>query len=788
MNTPAFIDLLSRTVRQAVRGFSRTPAFTIAAVVTLGLGIGATTAIFSVVYSVLIKPLSYPDPEELVRIRYSAPGFNLDDIEASSNMYLTYREENTTFAEVGLWQATSATLVLDGEAERVSSLRVTDGTLQALGVQPILGRWFTESEHGQSVDGPTPVILSYSFWQQRFGGDEAVLGRTVSIESPSGNGTLPLAQPSQVVGIMPAGFTFLDAALQPDMILPVRLDLSRQAHGVYYWQMLARLRPGVTLAQARADVERMAPIWLDAWPPFPGTTREQLADMLITPIVRPLKDDLVGAVSSMLWVVMGAIGAVLLIACANVANLMLVRGDARRQELATRAALGAGPGRIAGELLVESLLLSAAGALFGLILAYIGLRYLVVIGPTDLPRLLEVAIHPPVLYFTVIVSLVSTLVFGSITAVKQALHIDSPLHAETRGSSASRETNATRSALVVAQVALALLLVVSAALMIRTFQSLRDVDPGFSDPATIQTAKIWVPANVFPDAAEVTRIEREILDGLEALPGVTSVGFVNSVPLESAGMGIVMAVEGQPFASEETPRTNVKFASPGYFSAMGTRIIAGRDMTWGDIDAGGRVVVISKEFARALGPAPIDALGKRVRFAAFSDNPWREVIGVVQNIYEDGVYESPPGMVYFPALTENLFDQPSAPTPTPTLVIRSDRAGTAGLTEEIRRVVRSVSRSIPVAQMRTMQELYADSFARTAFTLLLLAIAGAMALVLGIVGIYGVIAYVVSQRTREIGIRSALGAEPQTLTRMFLRYGLTMGAAGAAIGSPGQLR
>ena len=300
----------------------------------------------------------------------------------------------------------------------------------------------------------------------------------------------------------------------------------------------------------------------------------------------------------MLWVLMGAIGAVLLIACANIANLMLVRADARRQEFAVRAALGARPKRIARELLVESFVLGAAGSVLGLALAYAGLQVLVANGPSNLPRLQEISVYPPVLAFTVVVSLASTLMFGSITALKHALHVDMPAIGAARGSSASRERSATRNTLVVVQVALAVVLVVSAALMIRTFQALRDIDPGFSDPATIQTARIWIPTGRVPRSEQYTRMQHEIADKIAALPGVTAVGFTDAVPIAWGGMGMAIAVEGQTPAAGAAPLTRIKFVSPGYFEAMGTRLIAGRDVTWSDIETGGRVVVVSEGFAR----------------------------------------------------------------------------------------------------------------------------------------------------------------------------------------------
>jgi len=771
MNILGFFDSVARDLRHALRSLSRRPAFTLAAVLTLALGIGATTAIFSVVYSVLIKPLPYPNADELVRIRYSTIDYG--DLSSSHTMYLTYRDENRTFADIGLWQYADdfATLTDPGEPTRLNILKVTDGTLQALGVRPLRGRWFTKQEYAPSAEGPAPVILSYAFWQRLFGGDEAVLGREVSIDS----------EPSRVVGIMPRDFTFLDAASQPDVILAVRrLEVGERTIGWFNYQMLGRLKPGVTLQEARADLERMLPIWLDAWPLVPGggQTKEQIANRQITPVVRPLQDDLVGSVASTLWVLMGSIGAVLLVACANIANLMLVRTDARRAELGMRAALGATPKRIARELLVESLVLGATGGGLGLLLAYVGLEGLIAIGPIDLPRLREIAVHPPVLVFAVAVSLASTLVFGTITALKHALHIETHLIGTGRGASASRERNATRSALVVVQVALALLLVVSAGLMIRTFQALRDVDPGFSEPATIQTAEIWMPGwqNAGPaESSQWVPTQHEILDKIAALPGVTSAGFTDTLPIRGVST-TGTEVEGQPLGPAGAPSRGIKRVSPGYFEAAGTRIVAGRDIAWSDIEAGGRVILISENFAREIAAEPAAALGKRLR-APVGSRQWREVIGVVQNVREDGLYEKPPSMVYYPVLMENRFGEAYA-----AFVIRSGRAGTASLVEEIRQAVQSVNGSIAISQVRTMRELFADSLARTSFTLVMLAIAGSMALALGVIGIYGVIAYIVSQRAREIGIRSALGAEPRQLKRMFLLHGLALCGIGAVIG------
>jgi predicted permease len=420
--------------------------------------------------------------------------------------------------------------------------------------------------------------------------------------------------------------------------------------------------------------------------------------------------------------------------------------------------------------------------MLGLVLAYVGLQALVAVGPSNLPRLQEIALYLPVLAFTVAVSLAATLVFGSITALKAALRIGTPMTLGARGSTASRERSATRNGLVVVQVALALVLVVSAALMIRTFQKLRDVDPGFSEPATIQTARLWIPNALAADPGAYTRMQHEMLDKIAALPGVASAGFASALPMESPPIKPPIVIEGQTLAPGETPAfRGHKFVSPGYFEAMGTRIIAGRDIAWSDIEAGGRVALISEDFARELSAEPAGALGKRIR-TFFETDAWREVIGVVRNVHEAGLYEEAQSYVYWPVLVEDMFGAPGAGTPCAAFVIRSERAGAASLMNEVRQGVGSVNGSVPITAERTMQDVYAGSLARTSFVLVMLAIAGGMALLLGVIGIYGVIAYVVSQRTREIGIRAALGARPGALERMFLLHGLKLTAVGAVVG------
>ena len=531
----------------------------------------------------------------------------------------------------------------------------------------------------------------------------------------------------------------------------------------------------------------MLPIWANAWPVPQGLsyTREAIQNWRISPTVQPLKDDLVGGVAGTLWVLMGAIGAVLLVACANIANLMLVRADARRQEFAVRAALGAVPARIARELFIESLVIAALGGALGLALAYGGIEILRSLGPSNLPRLGEIAVYPPVLLFTAAVALASTLVFGSITALKHAVHADAgALGGSARGSSVGRERAKARNTLVVVQVALALVLVVSAALMIRTFEALRNVDAGFTDPGSMQTVRTWAPNELLRDPAQFTRVQHEVLDAIAALPGVESAAFTSSLPMEGAPFIFMnpVSIEGRPLAGGETPPPRrMKFVSPGYFKAMGTSILAGRDISWADLEAGGRVVLISENFARELAPTSEAALGIRLRSPVNTDG-WREVIGVVQNVKDDGLYADAPSLTYWPVLMEDFLGNKAFGIPPVAYVVRSQRTGTASLVTEIRSAIWSVNASMPIALERTMQTLYAASLARTSFTLVMLAIAGGMALALGLLGIYGVLAYVVSQRSREIGIRLALGAQPHEVRKMFLRHGLMLAGVGIAIG------
>ena len=776
MNTIAFFDTLGRDVRYGLRALRHNPVFTAVALLTLGIGIGANTAVFSVVNGVLLKPLPYPNAERLVAVWHAAPGAAglasvSGDLRLSPSMFFTYAEGNRTFENFGVWTAGATTVTGLAEPEQVRTVFVSDGALQALGVQPVLGRWLTGGD--QKPGSPETVMLGYGYWQRRFGGDKSVIGRGIRVEST----------PREIVGVMPKGFMFVDA--DAELILPIRFDRNKLILAGFGYQGIARLRPGVTIAQANADIARLVPVWMNSWSNGQGTNPHVYETWRITPALRPLKEDVVEDVGNVLWLVMGTIGIVMLIACANVANLLLVRAEARQQELAIRAALGAAWSRIVRELLVESVLLGLMGGVLGLGLASGGLRFLIASGPPSLPRLSEISIDPRALAFTLIVSLLSGLVFGLIPAFKYAGgRISGTLRGGGRTLSQSLERHRARNVLVVGQVALALVLLVSSGLMIRTFQALRNVEPGFTHPEQIQTMRISIPFSLVREPERVTRLQNDILDKLAAIPGVTSVGFASALPMEGtpANWDAILAEDKTYTAIEIPPLRLFKNVSPGFFKTLGTRLAAGRDYTWTDLYSRRPVAIISENLARELwGSAPA-ALGKRVG-TGLSSGHWREVIGVVQDVRDNGVREAAPATVYWASFGDSLYSPRQLEVArTVTFTIRTGRAGTESFLTQASQAVWSVNASLSLASVRTMQDIYNRSLGRTSFTLVMLGLAGAMALVLGLVGIYGVISYAVSQRRREIGIRLALGAQPSELRRMFVRHGLVLAATGVAIG------
>ena len=755
-------------LRHVVRRLLRSPLFSAVTLITLAIGIGANTAIFSVVNGVLLKPLPYPDPDRLIGVWQTAPGMGIKEVNASPATYFTYREENRTFEDIGLWRHDSESVTGIGQPEQVDSLAVTDGTLPVLGIKPFRGRLFSRKD--DSPGTPETVLLTYGYWQRKFGGDQNIIGRRIMVDGRA----------REVIGILPQGFRFRNS--NPALIMPLRLNRGEVFIGNFSFEAIARLKPGVTMAQASADVARMIPLMKTKFQPAPGISMEMFEHARFGPNLRPLKTDVVGDIGKVLWVLMATVGIVLFIACANVSNLLLVRAEGRQQELAIRAALGAGWGQIARELLFESAMLGIAGGALGLLLASSALRFLVYLAPANLPRLDEITIDSHVLMFTLGLSLLAGLLFGLIPVFKYAgPRLNTTLREGGRSLSEGKERHRARSVLVVVQVALALVLLVSSGLMIRTFEALREVQPGFTSPEHILTLHVSIPEAQVKESERVVRMQNDILNKMAAIPGVSSVGLTNSVTMDGWTDNDPIFSQDRPYAEGKLPPLRrFKFIAPGYFKTMGNPLIAGRDVSWTDIYSERPVVLVSENFAREYWGGPARAIGKRIRETPKS--PWREIIGVTDNERDDGADQKAPTIVYWPMMIDEFWGQKQYVHRTPAFVIRSDRAGSASFLQEVRQAVWSVNPELPLADVRTVREIYSKSMARTSFTLVMLALAGAMALLLGVIGIYGVISYAVSQRTREIGIRIALGAPQGAVRQMFLRQGLRLTIIGVVCG------
>jgi predicted permease len=751
-----------------LRWLIRSPLFTIVTLVTLAIAVGANSAIFSIINGILLKPLPYPDPERLVSVRQTAPAIGLEDVQCSPSDYFTFLEENQTFQHFGIWAGDAVSITGLAAPERVSAVDVTSGVLAALGVHPILGHLFTLKDE---TDGsPETVILMQGYWQRKFGGDASVIGRRLMADGKA----------RQIIGVMPQTFRFLDE--KPDLIFPFQFERAKVVQGNFSYSGIARLKQGVTLAQANADVGRMIPIVGRKFPPPPGFSAKIFEDAHIRANLRSLKQDVIGDLGKVLWVLMASISVVLLIACANVANLLLVRTEGRQQELAIRTVLGAGSAQIAGEFLVESVLLAVLGGIAGLGLAYAALRLLTALAPAFLPRIESISIDHAVLLFTLAISLVAGVLFGLMPLVKfTAPNVITALRASGRTLSQSKETHRARNALVVLQVALAMILLISSGLMIRTFLALRQVRPGFLVPRELQTLAVFIPETQIKEPERVVRMQQEMLRKISAIPGVSAAAFANSVPTDGNNSTDLLYARDRTYAEGQMPPLRrFKFVGPGFFQTMGTALIAGRDFTWTDIYDQRQVAIISENMARELWRKPDKAVGKRIREGM--KDPWREIVGVVEDVRIDGADQKPPTTVYWPIMMKSFWGNETFIERRAVFAIRSTRAGSENFLKEVRQAVWSMNPDVPLANIQTLEEIYRGSMARSSFTLVMLAIAGGMALLLGIVGIYGVISYSVSQRTREMGIRIALGAEQGWLTAMVVRHGVLLAAIGVAAG------
>lgn len=762
------METLWRELHVAIRSLSKTTSISVAVIATLAIGIGATSAIFSIVNGVLLKPLAYPDAEQLISLRYAAPGFNSNDVLSAPFLYFTYREHAETFEGSGIWNNRTSTVTGIGEPARVRTIDATAAILPLLGIEPAVGRVFSEED--DLPGAPLTTVLTYGFWQRYFAGDRRAVGQLLTLDGRA----------HEIIGVMPQGFRFLDE--QAEVFRPLQLDRAQVFLGNFSFGGIARLRPGTTMEMASADARRMIPIAMDSFPPFGGGSRDAFRGIGLAPNFRSLKTDVIGDVGGTLWLLLGTIGIVLLIACANVANLLLIRAEGRVGELSVRAALGAGRLQIARPLLMESLLFAVAGGLGGLALAAVGLEFVLTQGPAGLPRIDEIEIDRTVVAFAVIVSALTGLVFGSMPALRSSSsRFTRVLSSAGRGMTGTRDGQRARSALVVVQVALALILMIGAGLLFRTYVALNGVEPGFTRAEEVQTFGLTVSAGEIAEPREALRAMTDMANRIEAIPGVDSVAFASSVPLEGSRAADVLSVEGVAYDDNGlAPARRLKFVSPGYFATLGIPLVAGRDLEWIDLDDRRLVTIVSESLANEEWGSPEAALGERVRTA--ENDPWREIVGVVGDVHEDGLDQTPVPIAYFPVLMDRFWNVPVLVWRSVTFSVRSRRAGTEALVTELRSAGSTVNGNLPLANFRTLGDLYKQSLSRTSFTLALLGIAGVMALFLSLVGIYAVIAYAVSQRTREIGIRLALGASSIGVQYLFARQALGLIALGAVAG------
>src|SRR5437016_2851835 len=699
----SFLETCWQDLRYALRILRKSPGFTTVAVLTLALGIGATTAMFSVVDGVLLRPLPYPQPGRLVKVGLDLPGINQFNWPLCPEDYFTFREQSRTFQDIGLYYTGfgaslySANVTGLGRPEHVPALGVTDEVLPILGVTPLLGRSFTraDDEPGSS----DTVMITYGYWRSKFGGDRSVIGKTIDLDG----------KPTTIIGVLPQSFSFLGMT-DLGVLLPLR---PRTQRGYNYFAV-ARLKPGVTLAEASADVARMIPMELQGDPAEMQLHRlKWFKESRIGPNLQPLKQYIIGDVDKVLWILMGGIGLVLLIACANVANLLLVKVEGRQQELAIRAVLAVSPGRIAGSLLVESLVLAVIGGALGLLFAYGGLQALIAFAPSDLPRLNDIGIDRLVLLFALGVTMVAGLLFGSMLPLRYAgVREGTGLRETGRSVSASRERHRARNALVVIQVGLALVLLVSSGLMIRTFQALIHVQPGFTAPAEVETFHFHFSPEMIKAPERLVRMDQAILDSIEAIPGVSSADFSSAVPMDAGAESGPVQVEDHMLQGQLPPARRLFWVSPSFFRTMGIPIVAGRDLTWDDVLNKRPVAIVSENLAREYWHNPSDALGKQI------GNPkaWRQIVGVVGNVYDDGTSREAPATVYWPITDADVF------LGQPAFAIRSARAGSQAFMSEIRQAVWSVGPDLPLSAVHTLDYYYRKSTARVSFRLVMLSL------------------------------------------------------------------
>ena len=752
-----WIEQVIKDARYGVRTLLRAPAFSLVAVVTLALGIGANTAIFSAVNAVLLRPLAYRDANRLVvALHYgSAP-------VAVAN-YIDWRDQNRSFETMAAAEYWSANLTGGDAPEHLLGLKVTQNLMPMLGIDPLLGRVFAAGEDRTGAEHE--VVLSHRLWQRLFNGDANVLGRPVTL-----NGEV-----YTVVGVMPAGFQFAPFwATRAEMWIPLAFGDRVHNRGGNSLRIFARLKQGVTLAQARAE---MATITSRLERQYPGTNREV--------VVVPLKEKAVGKVGTPLLTLLGACGFVLLIACANVAHMLLARTSGRQKEIAVRTALGAGRARVMGQLLTENLLLAALGAAAGLLLASWGIQALVALSPAYIPRVDTIAVNLRVVLFLLGITAVTAAVFGLVPALHVAAgNLSDALKEGGRAGSDGGSRNRLRGFLVGSEFALAFMLLIGAGLMVRSFFALQSVDPGFN-PHHVLSMVVSVSGSNESPIERRTVFYRQLLERVRALPGVQSAGAINHLPLAGDLWGWDFTIDGRPTPRPgESPQAAYRVAMPGYFEAMRLPVLRGRAIAESDDARAPGVVLINERAAAEYWPGQ-DPLGTRV---SFTDPPtWLTVIGVVKDARQFDWASQPEPEVYLAALqNKDFLGVGASHTAYITLVMRT--AGDPGdLTSAVKRTVWSFDRNLPISQVVTMDGVVADATSQPHFEMLLFAMFAGVALILAAVGIYGVMNYAVSRRTREIGIRIALGASRAAILRMVVRQGMMQALAGTAAGFVGAL-
>jgi predicted permease len=758
------MDRMTLEIRQAARRLLKSPAFTVPAMLTLALAIGANAAIFAVVHRVLLNPLPYGDSDRLVSLEFAIPSRNVPAIYfVTSRIYYQLMDRARSIDGIALYMgANELTLTGEGIPERIRVSRTTPSLALVLRVTPALGRWFTEAE---GMPGASPVVvLSHGLWVRRYGQDPGVVGRTVTLDGV----------PTTVVGVMPASYAFPDPRI--DVWVPVPMSRAT-ASNAFNFAEVARLRDGATLADARSELTRLT---AELEPEFPNNGYKALVST-----AKPLLDATVGSVSTTLWILLASVGLVLLIACANVANLFLVRSEVRQREIAVRRALGAGGRAIARYFLTESLLLSIAGGAIGLSLAWGATRLLIAFGPDSLPRLEDVRLDGVVLVFTSAMSLLTAVAFGSIPFLRFA-PLAASLHDSTRSHTASRSRHRTRHLLMGGQIALALVLLVASGLMLRSFHELRAVDPGF-DGSSALTFRIGFPRSDYPNRKSVVAAHHAILDRLSTLPGVTAVSASTCLPLSEAQLCQAgpLFIDGRPLPTGTLiPIVAIRAVAGGYFEAMGMRPVRGRTLDRRDVEQEEPVVIVNEAVVKTTFPNQ-DPIGQRVRLGNPSLTPgapdWFTIVGVVSNTPTFGLAEVNP----FPQLFFPMFaSRPMNMAPrldAMSYVVRTALAPEA-LMPPLRNAIGQQDANLAIAQVRTLQDVLDRASAQLGFTMVLLVIAAAVGMILGLIGIYGAMSYIVTQRTGEIGVRLALGETPSHVEGAIVRQGAIVMLAGIIAG------